>query len=172
MPAAPAEAEAAFQLLDSIMRNPDTRGDALKLIKKHNPKVVIPEIDAAAPFDAKMAAMEKKLDDALKGMTEREQDGKLIGEFTSLRTKRGYTDEGMEKIKKLMVEKAIADPVVAADHFDATQPKNDPSLPVGYSPSTFLDTDDKSLEPWFQNEDRAADQEIVNILREVRAGSL
>jgi hypothetical protein len=168
----PNEAAQAWMLLDSILKNPDTRTDTLKLLKKWNPKAAIPEIDAAAPYEKKISDLSERLDKALESISNEKVDGKLASQFDALRTKRGYTDEGMEKIKQLMISEAIANPNVAADHFDAQQPKADPALPSGYFPSTFIDESDKGTERWFQNEDAAADAEIMTILREARDGQV
>jgi hypothetical protein len=171
-PTTPNEALIAYKLLDDILKSPDTRHDALKLLKKHNPKVVIPELDAAAPYEARLAGIEKKLEDSLKALSDRDADGALASKFDQLRQRRGYTDEGVEKIKKIMLDHSVADPEIAANHFDASQAPADPALPVGYSPTQFVDSGSKDLEPWFQNEDRAADAEVIATLRDIRAGKL
>lgn len=168
----PNEAAQAWALLDGLLKNPDTRGDTLRIMKKWNPKVVIPEIDAAAPYEKKIGDLAEKLEKALSKIEEDKQDTSLIAKLEKIRAARGYTDEGMEKLKGIMKEHLIADPEIAANHFDATQPKADPAEPSGYFPTSFIDESDKGTEPWFQNEDAAADQEIKAILRESRAGQV
>lgn len=168
----PNEAAQAWALLDSMLKNPETRGDTLKLMKKWNPKAVIPEIDAAAPYEKKLGELSDKLEKALEKLDNDKVDGQLSAKFESLRSKRGYTDEGLEKIKKIMVDEAIANPEIAANHFDTLQPKNEPTEPTGYFPTSFIDESDKGTERWFQNEDAAADQEIMTILREARDGQV
>lgn len=166
----PNEAAQAWALLDSLLKNPETRTDALKLFKKWNPKASIPELDAAAPVEKKFEELSKKLDDFLTAQKDKEVDGQIIGKLDAVRSKHGLTDEGVEKLKKLMVDKSIADPEDAIHVFNASQPPAEPTMPSGYFPTSFIDQSDKSVEPWFQNEDAAADQEIMSILRETRAG--
>ena len=72
-----------------------------------------------------------------------------------------------------MVEKAIADPDAAADHWEKLNPKPEPITPAGYVGSSFMDVEgDKNLEPWLQNEDRASDQAIAEVINEYRAGAV
>ncbi len=168
----PNEAGQAWALLDGLLKNTETRADTLRLLKKWNPKAVIPEIDAAAPYEKKISALEEKLDKALGAIIESKEDDKLVARFDKLRSKRGYTDDGIEKIKEIMKAELIANPDIAADHFDATQPKPEPAAPSGYFPTSFIDESDKGTEAWFKNEDAAADAEIMTILRESRAGQV
>src|SRR6185369_13997655 len=151
----PNEAAQAWVLLDSLLKNPDTRADTLKVMKKWNPKAVIPEIDAAAPYEKKLEDLSTKIEKALEKIENDKVDGQLSSKFDKLRAARGYTDEGLEKIKKIMVDEAIANPEIAANHFDSLQPKPEPAEPSGYFPTSFIDESDKGTERWFQNEDAA-----------------
>jgi hypothetical protein len=168
----PNEAAQAWALLDSMLKNPETRTDTLKLMKKWNPKAVIPELDAAEPYDKKIGALEAKIDKFMSKLDDEKVDTKLFAKLSKVRTKHGLTDEGEEKLKKLMVERSIADPEDAIHVFNAEQPKPDPAAPSGYFPTSFVDLNDKGTEPWFQNEDAAADAEINTILREARDGQV
>jgi hypothetical protein len=166
----PNEAAQAFMLLDQLLKNPDTRNDTLKLMKRQHPKAVIPELDAAAPYEKKFEELTKKIDDFITAQGNDRVDSKLLGKLDAIRSRHGLTDEGMEKLKQMMLDKSIADPEDAIHVFNASQPQPDPSMPTGYFPTSFIDESAKDNELWFQNEDQAADAEIMTILRETRAG--
>lgn len=170
MPIDPNEAAQAWQLLDQILKDPETRLDALRIMKKKYPKAAIPELDAQAPYDKKFDELSKKLDDFITAQGNEKVDGKLLGKIDAVRAKHGLTDEGVEKLKQLMIDKSIADPDDAIHVFNANQPPPEPSMPAGYFPTSFVDASDKGAEPWFKDEDAAADAEVMSILRETRAG--
>jgi hypothetical protein len=125
----------AYGLLDTLYADKDVGLEFKQMLKKKYPNASVPEIDAAAPHVARLEAFEKKFDDFVQRQQEREQDTNLDRSFAALRDA-GYTDDGIEAVKKLMVDKKIPDPEVAAAYFDKTQPKSGPSRP-GYSSSRF-----------------------------------
>lgn len=167
-----AETAAAYALLDGVLKDPKVRAKQLALLKEHKPDFVVPEIDAAAPINARIDGLQADNEKLRKELAERDASASMQSKFDKLQRDQGLTDEGVEKVKKLMVERSIPDPVDAAVIFASQQPKPDPAEPVGYSPTHFLDDTDKDLEPWFANEDRQAEIETANVLREIRAGRL
>jgi len=151
----------------------ETRNETLKLFKKLNPKAPIPEIDAAEPVLTEVSALKKELETLRQTLSNEKQDMKLQQSFDRLARERGITADGLEKIKGLMVQKAIADPDAAADHWEKLNPKPEPIQPAGYVGSSFMDVEgDKELEPWLQNEDRASDQAIAEVINEYRSGAV
>ena len=162
----------AHKLMTALV-NGETRKDTLKLFKKLNPQAPIPEIDAAEPVLNEVSALKKQIESLQKKLDDEKQDAKLQSAFDRLSRERGITGEGLDKIKTLMVEKAIADPDAAADHWEKLNPKPDPITPAGYVGSSFMDVEgDKNLEPWLQNEDRASDQAIAEVINEYRSGAV
>lgn len=166
------ELAGAHRLMSALI-NGETRKETLQLFKKLNPKAPIPEIDAAEPVLNEVGALKKQIESLQKKLDDEKADAKLQSAFDRLSRERGITSDGLEKIKGLMVEKAIADPDAAADHWEKLNPKPEPIQPAGYVGSSFLDVEgDKELEPWLQNEDRASDQEIAAVINEYRAGAV
>lgn len=162
----------AHKLMSALI-NGETRKETLQLFKKLNPKAPIPELDAAEPVLTEVSALKKQIETLQRKLDDDKQDAKLQQAFDRLSRERGITGEGLDKIKTLMVEKAIADPDAAADHWEKLNPKPEPITPAGYVGSSFMDVEgDKNLEPWLQNEDRASDQAIAEVINEYRAGAV
>jgi len=162
----------AHRLMSALV-NGETRTETLKLFKKLNPKAPIPEIDAAEPVTAEVNKLRDTIAKLESRLSDEKTEAKLAAKFDALRSQRGITDDGMEKIKTLMVEKAIADPEAAADHWEKLNPKPVPIEPSGWQGSSFMDVEgDKELEPWLKNEDRASDSAIAEVLTEYRNGAV
>lgn len=154
-----------------------------KALKHHYPEVTTEEEAAqrmvAPQFEAFTREVVTPLSDELKALREaRESDaaarteGQLSTAFTEFRTKRGFTDDGIEAVKKMMVERNIADPYAAAALFAEQNPAPVQDAP-GFMPSawnidqTVADHDIKGL---FENEDRWGDNMAAKVLNEIRVG--
>ena len=158
----------AHRLMTALI-NGETRKDTLKLFKKLNPQAPIPEIDAAEPVLNEVNSLKQQIEKLQQKLDNEKQDMKLQSAFDRLARERGITQDGLDKIKTLMVEKAIADPDAAADHWEKLNPKPEPVQSGGYVGSSFMDVEgDKELEPWLQNEDRASDKAIAEVINEYR----
>lgn len=158
----------AHRLMTALI-NGETRKDTLKLFKKLNPQAPIPEIDAAEPVLNEVNSLKQQIEKLQQKLDNEKQDMKLQSAFDRLSRERGITQDGLDKIKTLMVEKAIADPDAAADHWEKLNPKPEPVQSGGYVGSSFMDVEgDKELEPWLQNEDRASDKAIAEVINEYR----
>ncbi len=166
------EAELALALHNALISDPKTRNRALKLIKEKFPQAPIPEIDAAAPIETELGALGKKLDTFIEQMKNEKVDSQIAGKFSALRSARGYTDEGIESIKKLMVDKSIADPDAAADHFDRLNYKPTPIEPSGWQSSSMLNEKDEGVKSWLEDPDGMTDRIIGEVLTEARQGKL
>lgn len=163
------EAELAIGLYNQLTSDPETRGPFLKLIKKKFPKAPIPEIDAAAPVLGEVAELRKLVKDLTESIANERTDGKINGKFSKLKSERSYTDEGIQKIQALMVEKSIGDPEAAADHFDRLNYKPETITPQAYSGAKFFQTGDDDFKAWFENPDAMLDQTIGAVLTEAQS---
>ena len=146
-------------LMDQLLKNPKTRRDAEKLVKTLYPETTTTD-DLAEPYVKKIESVEAKLDKFLEGMKGRELDEKLNKQLNELRTTRSYTDDGIEKIKKIMVEKSIPDAIAAADHWERLNP---PTVNVesNFSPTDWgfgRKNDDDSINALFKDEDAWAEK--------------
>jgi hypothetical protein len=163
------EALGAHRLLEAVMKNPKTKTKAQAIIKELNPNISIPEYDIAASADEKYRELEAKFEKLQKSLADKEVDSKVGGAFERLRMERGYTPEGIEKIKGLMVEKAIADPEAAADHWDRKNPKPEISQPSGWQSTAMFDSSEGTdLDRWLKNPEKAQDEEIAAVLAEFK----
>lgn len=177
------EAELALALHNQLLADPKTRKKALRLIKEKFPDASIPEIDAAEPMETEISAIGKKVEEALTELradnkklrdelATKEQDQQIVGKFSALKAARGYTDEGLDNIKKLMVDKSIADPEAAADHFDALNYKPAPIEPSSWAGTSYLNVKDEGVKSWLDDPDGMTDRAINEVLTEARSGKL
>jgi molecular chaperone GrpE (heat shock protein) len=164
----------ALALHNQLLNDPKTRKSYLKQIKEKFPTTAIPEIDAAAPVENDMAELKAELQKLRQELKEEKQDNKVLGRFNELKSQRGYTDEGLENIKKLMVEKSIADPEAAADHFDRINHKPQPVEPSAFMGSSAFNQNPKenALEDWLSNPDGMVDRIIGEVMTEKAQGRL
>lgn len=106
----------ATELHNRLYSNPKTRARYEALAKEVNPQAVTTE-DQLAPVMgplserlAKLEAFEQKIDKSSKLW---EQNEKL----QALRSQFGFTDEGVQAVKKAMDENKLSDPLEAAEIF-------------------------------------------------------
>lgn len=101
-------------LLDTLLANPETRKDALKLVKKSSPNMPIPELDAEAAADVKLAEERKER----LALEVRVRDGeireRIANERKRVMREHSLNDEDMVEVEKLMVDEKAPIP-----HFDA-----------------------------------------------------
>ena len=147
-------------LLDKLLANPKTKRAAEKLIKEVHPEAVITD-DIVEPYMAEFNELKKDFKEFVKDFKGAKLDSKLETDIAYLRKERDFTDDGIEKLKKLMVEKEIPDIVVAADHWERQNPPKvqEPSI---LSPTDWgfgRKTDDADLKLLFEDEDAWAEKE-------------
>jgi len=148
------------KLLDSLLKNPKTKRAAEKLVKELHPDVVTTD-DIAAPYVERIDEIDKRLSKFLDKMEGDKAEDQFAKQIALLKNTRGFTDEGIDQVKKLMVEKSIPDAIVAADHWERLNP------PKSQAPSTFspqnwgigAETDDPDLKLLFKDPDAWAERE-------------
>jgi hypothetical protein len=179
-----AQAAAEWQ---KILGNAETRPEGLRLWKKLNPDAVIPELDAAKPYDDRLSAFEKKFDDFLTAQTtEREEAAKKRAEADAndtvskgrswLRGQKKLDDEGVKGVEDIMTEFGIPNYEVAYSHWHAQQPPEPATLPQS--------TIGRDLN-WFKAQENQPDhalmlkdpvgwrrQEIMKTLQGIRSGEI
>ena len=126
----------AAQLLQSLQTNPNAVAHLERAIKVVHPQVETSEELAARqakpliePMQQRIDELQARFDERVAAEEERTRAAQLAyaekqieATFTRLREKDGYTAEGIEKIKELMVQRSIADPDAAAALFDRMNP--------------------------------------------------
>ncbi len=163
--------QGAHALMDKLMRNPATRGAAEKLIKQIEPSVTTTE-DYAKPYIDKLDGLEKKLDNFLTGQAQREVDGSLNKEYADLRND-GWTDEGLEKLKKFQVERNIPSPIDAAGAWERRYPAQPQQASILSSADWGFGRDnaEEMNNLLWKDEDAFADKEAFNVITEFRNGA-
>lgn len=138
----------ARRVLEGLAKNPRTARKLYDLVKEVEPNAKISE-PAADPYEARFDALQKELLAEKKAREEdaqkREQDTKLQSietkqteGFAALRRDK-WTDDGIEKVKKLMEDRGILDVDVAASYIEKQFPQQQPVVPNGTGAWNFMD---------------------------------
>lgn len=160
---------AAAELVTELNKNSATRGDFLRLVKKAKPNVSIPEIDAAAPIEARIGELTKTIDELKTGLLQKEQDQSLGAARRVLTETRGYTEDGIKELEKFMLETNTADHLVAADALEKRKPAAKPMRPQ-FEVRGFFDTDEQDDKAWVENPERALDKELNKAFEAIANG--
>jgi membrane-associated HD superfamily phosphohydrolase len=153
--------KAAYDLQNKLYTGKNKRGYE-KLLKEEFGERVQTTDDIADQYTAPLKKELDELREWKKSLEEKEQDNHLKQTFESLKNTRGYTDEGIGQIQKIMLEKKIADAEAAADHWEKKNPAK-PAESNGFGESGWNFTDEISQENsdaanWFANPDRMFDK--------------
>lgn len=174
----------AMKLLSDMNSNPTARPLIEKAVKAVHPDVVTEEEKVTAQIEPHLKPVSDKMDLVLKrfeeedarrvAAEERQVEQDLDAGFDRLRA-RNYTDDGIEKIKQLMVERKVADPEVAAAYFEKMNPPAAAAEGAGWTPQTWAmdaGTSDPGTDiaALFADEDRWADNQVSKVLNEIRVG--
>lgn len=175
-----AAAGRALALVNKLNANPKARRKLEAAIKEEFPEVETEEdvvARAAAPHIESIKALEAKLTETNKRLEDDIAARRLAGEerdtnaaFDMLR-QAGYQDDGIEKIKAIMVDRKIADPEAAAALFDRQNPparQEAASWEPQHWDITPKGMDEQSMKNLFTDEDRWADNQVGHVLTEMR----
>src|SRR5438034_1827746 len=107
----------AHKLLERLQNDPKARGKFQAAVKEIEPSTVTDEDRRKElPEVKQLTALAEKVDAFLKKYDEKEQDTETSRAFDRLRADPfNYTDDGIDKIKKIMVDRKIGDPEAAAE---------------------------------------------------------
>lgn len=171
----------AYEFLNEAATSATTRRDFEKMAKKLRPDVTTTEeiaMSYAEPVIAEVRASQDKIDAFLTEQRERDErqtleaaDRQRDDAFARLQAG-GYTEDGLEKIKHIMVSRKIADPEAAAALFDRQNPK--PMEPIGgaWEPDSWdikSNAVERDVGALFENPEKWADKEVYSILNEMRS---
>ncbi len=146
-------------LMDQLLKNPKTRRDAEKLVKTLYPDTTTTD-DLAAPYVEEIKSVKAELEEFKKSRNDEKMDAKLNAQLDQLRAD-GYTDEGLEKIKELMVKESLPNALAAAAFWEKLNPKT-VTASSAFQPTDWgfgRKTDDADLKLLFDDEDAWADRE-------------
>jgi hypothetical protein len=129
------------QTVHALMANPKAKRKIFEAYKDVVPNAQIPELEMEAAAKAPVEALEKEFkefrDKAEKYAADREKDDRLSalnGTVESGMTKlrrAGWTDDGLTEVRKLMDERGILDPEIAAAYYEKQHPPASPATPGG-----------------------------------------
>jgi len=151
-------------LADQLASNPATRKEMLRLTKKISPNTPIPEIDVehqissfAKPYVEKINGLESQL-------SEMRLKDSILSKQSELK-KKGFSDEEISEVQKLMVEKQIPNYETAADFFrmqkQTATPTPSTMTPISL-PANAMSAGKLGLNRWAQGEAFSA----INDLRQ------
>ena len=172
------------QTVHALMANPKAKRKVLEAYKEHDPNAKIPELEMEEAARKPVEDLSKTVADLQKQLAddkaEREKQAKLDqingsveAGFAKLR-RGGWQDEGIEAVRKLMDEKGILDPEIAAAYYEKQHPPQAPATPSGVGGWNFVDNvqdtekDLKSLLESKGNNEALADKMAREALQEVR----
>lgn len=174
-----AQLQKGMALLQKLSTDPTTRRDFERVVKKAHPEVETSDdvaAEVAKPYVEKIEAMGNQLSEFLTSQQKRDQeaaDARQLSEmdtaFGRLRSQ-GLQDEGVEHVKKLMIERNIADPEAAFALFERQNPKPATSA-ASWEPDSWGITEnpvERDVKGLFESPDRWADVEVHNVLAEMR----
>jgi hypothetical protein len=125
-------------LLTQLTSNPETREQVQRALKKLNPSLVIPEIDAADRVLAVVKESTTRLETLENTIRERDIRDRLERARAGVQTKYKLTDEDMQGVEALMVDKDNPIPSydAAARVFLASRQSSVPTA-ISLQPPTF-----------------------------------
>jgi hypothetical protein len=172
--------------VDMIMKNPETRRTFLQAAKKANPKLTIPEVDAAAPVLEEVRGIESKLEKFLEAQAERDRKAAEDASIRAFQNKWaeqeaqlravGWRANGIEAVKKFAEDNGIADLSIAADAFERRNPQPEPAQSSGAGWNLFgggnADKEDTFVSDMMKsngNDEGRLDREIRDALADIRS---
>lgn len=159
-------------LMDELLKSPQTKRAQEKLIKQLHPNTVISE-DHEAPLRGEIDELKKTVSDYITAQTNKAIDDKLGKDFDALRSE-GFTDDGIEQVKRIMVDRQIRSPVDAAavwrklNPTPATVPSLDYSTGWGIGAAAASKDEEQAL--LFKDDDAWLDRMVPRIVADAKKG--
>ena len=151
-------------LMKELAENPATRKEALRLTKKVRPNLPIPELELEDYTEKKVTQAEDRVAQLEAKLKEKESLEELQKRRDRLVKKGLASEEDIEEIEKIMLEKKISDHETAAEYFDWMKQAAQPT-PSGYSPSPLKGF---NLNEYWKNPVQGARNEAAKALAELR----
>jgi hypothetical protein len=151
-------------LMKELAENPATRKEALRLTKKVRPNLPIPELELEDYTEKKVTQAEDRVAQLEAKLKEKESLEELQKRRDRLVKKGLASEEDIEEIEKIMLEKKISDHETAAEYFDWMKQAAQPT-PSGYNPSPLKGF---NLNEYWKNPVQGARNEAAKALAELR----
>jgi hypothetical protein len=132
----------------TLLGNPKAKELVQRAVKLVDPNAATPELDQKTMIEQAVAAATKKTDDFIaeqKAAQEKAEADRRIAQLQQTHDagiaelrRSGWTDEGIEGVKKVMQEKGLLDPLDAAIIFEKSHPPQSPVTPGGSGAWDFM----------------------------------
>lgn len=120
------------RLQEKLASNPETRADYMRLVKKTNPSLAIPEIDMADKMEQRLAKESEARQNLEQKLAQKEAEERVARKRDKVKTDFKLSDDQLTQVEKLMTDKRIPDYETAAEFFQMSQRAAPPT------PSTFM----------------------------------
>lgn len=152
-------------LAQRLADNPETRKDFLRMTKKVNPDLPIPELEIDDRTNSAIETMRKE-NEAIRAKLQAKEAQEMLDKRRQSLVKKGLVDneDEIDAVEKLMLEKKIADHETAAQYHQWMKQAAVPTS-SGYNPSAVKQFD---LNKYWKNPVNAARDEAANALRDLR----
>ena len=152
-------------LARKLAENPKTRKQMLRLTKEVNPDMPIPELEIEDKTEEAMRKANERVEQMEAKLRERDAMDELNKRRAKLKEKGLVdSDEQVEQVEKVMLEKGIADHEAAAEYWQYMQQAAKPT-PTGYNPSAIKQF---NLSEYWKNPVQGARNEAAKALHELR----
>ena len=155
-----------------LAENPATRNDFLRMTKKVKPDITIDTIELEDKFEARQQQNNARIEELQAKLMEKEALETLEKRRQALiKSGKAQTDEDVEKIEKIMLEKGIQNHETAADYWQWMNKASEPTGQSFYNPSVLNEAARDTLANFWKNPQRAARDEASKALQELRKGT-
>lgn len=180
---------AEFQNLSTWLRrglgNTSTRRKILEVQKALNPQTAVPELDEANPLHQRLDQLSEEVRAEREAREESErsrQENERLrslqgrwGEGRNLAKKRGFSDEGVQKLEEFMEQHSIGSHEAAIPYYEQVNPPPRPAVSHGSRWDFFGPQQDAGLDlaPLFAgNDEQWLDHAVTDTLNKVRSGEI
>lgn len=163
-------------MLNGLYNDPATREDLLRLMKKQNPALTIPEIDAKDDVLGKVGDANKRVADLENKLAERDIRDRVTAEKNRVKNLYQLSDADMAEVEKLMIDEhePIPSYAAAAKVYVASRTQAVPTS-SSLSPPVFEMPDQNVWKGGIGNRaglDKIAMSEAYRALNEIKSGKV
>ena len=152
-------------LAKELAENPNTRKDMLRMTKRLRPDLPVPELEIEDMTEKRVSQANERVAELERKLAEKEARADLQAKRDALiKNNFASTEQDIEEIEKIMLEKKIADHESAAEYWHWMKQAAAPT-PTGYNPNPVAKFD---LGKYYKNPTGAARDEAAKALSELR----
>jgi hypothetical protein len=155
-----------------LAENPATRNDFLRMTKKVKPDITIDTIELEDKFEARQQQNNARIEELQAKLMEKEALETLEKRRQALiKSGKAQTEDDVEKIEKIMLEKGIQNHETAADYWQWMNKASEPTGQSFYNPSVLNEAARDTLANFWKNPQRAARDEAARAMQDLRKGT-